>query len=775
MASTNFAGMGSGLDINSLITQLMGVERQPLAKLQARQDLLKKQVNSIDGITSRMASAASAAANLASPSKWGGTIATSADTSVATVSNSGTGSSGTLSFTVSALASAHALRSANTVSATSAQIATPASTFLIGRGISELGISDLSGATGVDLGKLDIAVARSSAAASKESGALTFPVTINASNNTIELDVNGVSKTVTIANGSYEKSAFATALSDALAAVSAGATAKVTDTGVAISTSREGSAATIQITGGNALATLGMSVDASATTGTDALLTIDGKESVVTNIEAGATINVGASASGSLNMKVSGGLRAGSAVIASVSTGDGSLSQVVDAINNIKSSTGITAAAVRVGTGSYRFSVSSAQTGAASKLGLNTASLTGLGSMLESSTATNAEVTIGSGAGAFTSSSAQNTFTDLMPGTNITVLKLGATTVTAEANNNSAAVAELVAKANTVLSYINDQSKASATAGGAGVLSGDASIRRFGQTVRSSVLSLSSTLRAGVSVDRSGNLTFDKAAYEKAYAENPDGVRDMFAQSTTALAGTSFLQAADRTQAGTYGVVISQAPTRALATIFDWSSSMAFTQGSLTATYSPNAAATATETAAGLNTFFSANNFGLAAAVDGNNVSVTASSWGTDGTFSLNSTSYAGNNVAGTIDGVAATGTGRVLYLPTTSTSQAAGLRLTITASSPGSLGSLQYNPGIAGALRYLSITSGENSSPLRAAKTAREARIKSADTQVAAFNLRLKSKESQLRKQYSALDSNIGRMNNVSSWLTQQTAQKNS
>jgi flagellar hook-associated protein 2 len=469
-------------------------------------------------------------------------------------------------------------------------------------------------------------------------------------------------------------------------------------------------------------------------------------------------------------MKFAGGIRAGSAVVASVSTGDGSLSAVVDNINAQKAATGITAASVRVGTSSFRMQVSSMQTGVASKLSINSASLSGAGALLENSMATDAEVTIGSGAGAYSATSSKNSFTDLLPGSNITVLKLGSATVTAAADSNAEGVADLIAKTNTVLSYIAEQSRSSAAA--SGVLSGDASVRRFAESLRRSVLSTSSTTRAGISVDRSGTLTFNREAYEAAYAADPEGVRNLFAQSASTLAGASFLQATDRTQAGSYNVNVTQVATRAMATVSDWSIPMAFSQGTLKATYTPNPAATPAELAAGLTTFFTNNSFGLAAAVQGGNVAVTASAWGTDGTFRLNTTSYAGNNVTGSIDGVAATGAGRTLYLPTSSTSQAAGLRLTVSATTPGDLGAINYQPGIAGSLRLLAITAGENSSPLRAAKASRETRIKSADSQLAALERRLKAREDQMRRQYSALDSNIGRLNNTSSWLAQQTSQ---
>lgn len=768
-SSTTFAGMGSGLDINSLITQLMNVERQPLTKLQNKQVAWKRQLSAIDGIASRLNDVSALAQNISNPSRWGTTKSVSSDTSVATVSNSGQGSSGTVSFTVSKLASAHGLRSSSTLSATSALAATSGITAVIGRGLDLLGISSISGASGVSAGKLDVVVSRSSASATRVSAALVGSVVINGSNNTLQFSTNSGSYSVTIASGSYDQASLVSALNTALSSTGVSAAAK--DSGIALSTTLEGSSASLQVTGGTALADLGLAVDASPVTGVDALISIGGVETTVTSAQNGTSVVASAPSGGSVTLNLTGGLRAGTGVAAAFSTGDGSLSAVTDAINSIKAQTGITAAAVRVGTSAFRLQLTSLSTGANSKLGLHAANFAPLGAMLESSAASDAEITIGSGAGAYTATSAQNTFSDLIAGSSITVQKLGTATVTSEADSRVDEIADLVAKTNTVLAYINEQAKASTTA--PGVLSGDSSVRRFADQLRRSVLSTSSTLRAGISVDRSGNLTFNKTEYKDAYAADPEGVKSLFAQSAT-LTGGSFLQAADRTQSGSYAVVITQAPTRAFATVSSWSGPMSFSQGTTTASYSPTPSATASETAAALNTFFINNGFGLAAAVDGANVSITASAWGTDGAFSLNSTSYSGSNVQGTIDGQVATGAGRNLYLATTSTSPAAGIRLSITATSAGSLGNVEYKTGIAGALRLLAVTSTENSSPLRAAKATRESRIKAMDTQITSLERRLKNTEANLRRQYSTLDSNIGQLQNTSTWLSQQASKSN-
>jgi flagellar hook-associated protein 2 len=153
---------------------------------------------------------------------------------------------------------------------------------------------------------------------------------------------------------------------------------------------------------------------------------------------------------------------------------------------------------------------------------------------------------------------------------------------------------------------------------------------------------------------------------------------------------------------------------------------------------------------------------------------VRSTAWGTLGTFSFteggSTTTATGQNVAGSIAGVAATGLGQVLSLAPTVSSPAAGLRLLVEGSSTGALGNVAYATGVAGRVRQLGRDSQDSMSVLYSARTSREARVKSFDTQMAAMEKRVKAKEEQLRRQYSAMDSTIGRLQNVSSWLAQQT-----
>ena len=769
--ATNFAGLGSGLDINTIISQLISIERQPITRIKARQDGIRKQMAALEGIGARVALMSTSAAALASPAKWGGVKVTSSDTSVATASATGSGASGTLQFSVTNLASSHAVRSNGTLSATSDSV-TAGSRLILGTGLAATGISSLRTDDAVTTGAAAVLVTRASAPAVR-TGATPVAglVVIDPSNDTFFVDVNGVARSVTLAHGSYDRSGLVSALNAAYATANIPLTASSETAGsIALTTGLEGSSASIMVTGGTSLAALGMAVDTSATTGVDGLVSFRGVETTVTAASANSVITLNAPDSTTVQATLSGGLRIAEAKVGVIDTGSGSLRAVVDAVNAGKAHSGVTAAAVRVGTNAFRLQLSSLSTGGASTVSVHAADLAPIGTFVQSSAAADATLTVGSGEGSFTVASATNSFADLLDGVSVTAVKTGAVTVTSAADTRVSEVKDLITKANTALGYIADQSRASTTA--AGALSGDATVRSFASTLRSAITgSLSG--RPGISVDRNGLITFDATAYETAYNASPTTVRDFFSQSASGPANVAFSQASDSTIAGTYSVSMSQAATKATVSIPSWASSLSFTQNAQTVAYAPSASASAAEVVAGLNSVFSTAGLALEASVASGAVAVSATAWGTLGAFSYTqgtSTQAAnGLDVAGSIDGVVATGVGQLLSLPTTATSSAAGLRLVLSGTTLGSLGNVIYATGMAGRIRQLSVDPSDTKSMLYSARTSRAARVSNIDSQVVVLERRVKAKEDQLRRQYAAMDSTVGRLQNVSSWLAQQ------
>ncbi len=108
MASTTGSitstGIGSGLDVNSIITQLMKVESQPLTLLQQRQSDLNTQVSAIGQLQSLTGAMSDAAQKLTSVALWKSTVSSSADESAVKVSTDGSTPIGAYSVQVDSLA-----------------------------------------------------------------------------------------------------------------------------------------------------------------------------------------------------------------------------------------------------------------------------------------------------------------------------------------------------------------------------------------------------------------------------------------------------------------------------------------------------------------------------------------------------------------------------------------------------------------------------------------------------------------------------------------------
>jgi flagellar hook-associated protein 2 len=89
MATITSAGIGSGLDVNSIITQLLAIERQPLVALQSQQTQLTTKLSDfgkLQGMVSAMRDKSSA---LSSTTLWKQTSGSSADSAVAVTTSSG--------------------------------------------------------------------------------------------------------------------------------------------------------------------------------------------------------------------------------------------------------------------------------------------------------------------------------------------------------------------------------------------------------------------------------------------------------------------------------------------------------------------------------------------------------------------------------------------------------------------------------------------------------------------------------------------------------------
>lgn len=113
-------GIGSNLDINSIVKQLMNVEAQPLTTLAKKEASFQAKLSAFGSISSALSTFQSALSGLSSPAKFQTLSATSSDSSVATATAASQAVAGSYNINVTALARAQTIASAGKSSTTAA-------------------------------------------------------------------------------------------------------------------------------------------------------------------------------------------------------------------------------------------------------------------------------------------------------------------------------------------------------------------------------------------------------------------------------------------------------------------------------------------------------------------------------------------------------------------------------------------------------------------------------------------------------------------------------
>jgi flagellar hook-associated protein 2 len=814
--TTSVDGLVSGLDTTSLINQLMAAEKAPQDRLVQKVSDTKAKIAAYQSLNTKLASVRDAATALASASGWGIMKAASSAPTVATATTASGALGGSLSFTVDRLATASSIISTGTASSLSSIVAS--GPLLVSSGGLAVGVSSFGGSAGLALGSHSIKVTQASAGAKKvATGTLSSPTTITAGvNDTIDVEVDGVATTYTLAAGTYNTP------SDLAAAVTAASggdvAATVDDTGhLVLTTTDEGTAATLELTGGSALTDLGLTgaeVGGSASVGVDGAFEVDGTVTTVNDVRAGQSIVLNSGTGGTVTATFSGGLRVGTVKAKQVDTGDGSLSAVINAING--AGVGVSASAIQASPGQYRVQLASSATGTAGAVSTDTTGLAGLGSFTSFGTAQDAQITVGSGPGAFTVSSSSNQVTGVLAGVTLNLAATGSATVTVTSDVDQIAskVSDLVSQVNAVLGEIKTQTGYDSDTQQAGLLIGDFTVRQLQSGLTNSILdavatsSFGSASAVGISIDKNGVFSFDKAKFTTAYTDDPAGVAALFQRGgTSASTSVSLASSTNRTRAGSYDVVITQAAARGEVTgavvgggAITNAETIDIRVGGATGTtisYAASAGATLQSIADGLNALATNQNLAVLASVEGGALVVRTTSYGSNASFEVQSSdvgagqtgiataagsfeSHVGTNVAGTIDGVTATGVGRLLSVPTSSTSNAAGLVLNIisTASDVAgaggtlNLGAFTYTPGVAQRIGILGNDAVDVvSGTLTAAINGRKSEIDDLQKQIEAWDVRLAAREAQLKKQFTDMETALSTMKQQSAWLASQVS----
>jgi flagellar hook-associated protein 2 len=307
-----------------------------------------------------------------------------------------------------------------------------------------------------------------------------------------------------------------------------------------------------------------------------------------------------------------------------------------------------------------------------------------------------------------------------------------------------------------------------------------------------------SATQVGVSLDKTGQLQVDTGKLTVALATSPDEVRALFATNgTSSLSNIQYMGAVPQTQPGTYAVAITRAATVPTAT----SGAIAGTYGNSavanamtvldsytgkTSTISLDDADTASTLASKLNVAFGTAGLRLTALVaNGNQLEIDGLQYGSSANFTVGfnlngvdagpqlgfaATPYAGVNVAGTINGMAATGTGQLLAANLDDTNPARGLSILYKGTTPPETGNIAYVLGLGGQMFSSAdglAAAGDGTIQVEEdnIQTAIDQATKRADD----AQRRLDAERAALTKQFTAMETALSKLQSQSSALTNQ------
>jgi flagellar hook-associated protein 2 len=309
--------------------------------------------------------------------------------------------------------------------------------------------------------------------------------------------------------------------------------------------------------------------------------------------------------------------------------------------------------------------------------------------------------------------------------------------------------------------------------------------------------SLQFLAQTGIAFQKDGTLSIDNAKLSAALSANPDTVAALFTsfgQANDSL--VKFNKAGESSQAGSYNITVSALATQAtlvgsgaagttitagvndqLSINVNGASALVtlpagtYTAASLAAQLQStiNGATELISAGASVSVTQSAGVLTITSARYGTSSTVGIGGNAAVGLFGAAPVSTDGIDVAGTIGGVAAVGSGQTLTGGPGS--GASGLAVDITGGALGARGSVSFGRGFAAKLSGV-LNDILSSTGLLAASTDGVNRsIKDIDEQRAKLNTRLTSVEARYRAQFNQLDTLLSSMQSTSAFLTQQLA----
>lgn len=219
MATISSLGVGTnGLDSEAIVTKLVALEKQPLAALQNQATLEKAKISSFGQIQSQFSALGDVAARIASTTGWSSRVASSSNTTAASITAAASAAATSFTLDVDALAKEQSISSASVALGS----LVGAGTLTFRAGTWSGGLAD-AGATNADIAAKD-ALVTSTAAAATAANAAAATATTTANNAASAAasalaDDNQAASDLASAAVSPEQSAYASAYSDWAAAI----------------------------------------------------------------------------------------------------------------------------------------------------------------------------------------------------------------------------------------------------------------------------------------------------------------------------------------------------------------------------------------------------------------------------------------------------------------------------------------------------------------------------------------------------------------------------
>ena len=501
-----------------------------------------------------------------------------------------------------------------------------------------------------------------------------------------------------------------------------------------------------------------------------------------------------------------------------INSSNDSLSGIASAIN--AAGIGVTATVVNNGSSTPYQLVLTGPSGVSNSMQISVSGDATLSSLLsynpagtqdltQVSAAQNAQLTVNG----IALSQASNTVSNAVQGLTFNLTGTTASPATVSVAQNTGAVTtavnNLVSAYNALNTAIQGVASYNSSTNTAGPLFGDPMVNNIQNQIRSilntpisGTTSVYSTLaEIGVTFQQDGSMAVNSSQLNTALATSPSDIASLF--STVGKATDSLVQYANSstsTQPGTYAVNVSQVATQGQLT-GSVAPTLTITAGSNdtvnlnvdgnsvavtlpAGTYSSaSALATQLESSINGNSTLSAAGVSVGVTVNASgylnltsNIYGSASSvavTGGDGSSGLLGSAPVQTNgldVAGSINGAAATGSGQLL---TSTAGNSSGLSLTIAGGNTGSRGTVSFSQGYAVSLNNLATSLLDPiSGPIAAEVSGLNSSISNIGSQITNWQSRLASIQQSLTTQYTALNVMLCTMSQTSSYLSTQLAQ---